>query len=140
MMKRLHEIKERILEADIWSDMVFLRYMDQLRTSTVQTYDTEVSRIYQNVYRSKNKISNEQIVRHGTEVVLHSFFDLSQLRLTYYTTHSGIYEKTSQVVFIKLDIIDKTYRRACRPFQIRIIFNPSFGCYIACQYLYFNAT
>jgi hypothetical protein len=109
MMKRLHEIKERILEADIWSDVVFLRYMDQLRTSTVQSYDTEVARIHQNVYRMFSKIPGEQGVRHGTEVVLQQFYDLVYLRLNYYTSHSGMFENVVVVVFIKLDIIDKTY-------------------------------
>lgn len=54
-MKQLVEIQERILEADIWDDSVFRRFLIQKSQGNVLGHDTETARIRQFVVSQISK-------------------------------------------------------------------------------------
>jgi Retinoblastoma-associated protein B domain len=77
LVKRLVEIQERVLEADIWDDAVFVRFIDQRARGAVPAYETLTAKVHAIVARVDT--------HHGPEVLYRSFMNVARARMDSYT-------------------------------------------------------
>lgn len=96
LIKRLAEIEERILEADIWEDPVFTRYLEQRFQNTVQAYNTSVSDVYKSVYQYFNPGKEGM---DGTTLVYHNFMDIANIRIKYIKERTRMPDELLNMVF-----------------------------------------